>query len=124
MAATGNYNAKMWVAFTGKVEARVEVLPKVLNLKSKGEPVLAIIRLPAAYDAGKVDIKSVKLWFRNSYVQARWGVPTRHYLLVVFPREEVVRLLSSQRGCVTLRVTGLVNGVEFYGTDTIIVIKG
>ena len=123
-AAIGKYDAKMWVAFTGKVEARVEVLPKVLNLKSKGEPVLAIVRLPAAYDAGKVDIKSIKLWFKNSYVQAQWGVPTKYCLLVVFPRDKVVQMLSSQKGCVNLGVTGLVNNLEFYGTDTIIVFKG
>jgi hypothetical protein len=123
-SAIGSYNAKMWVAFTEKVEARVEVMPKVLNLKSRGEPVLAIIRLPETYDAGKVDIKSVKLWFKNNCVQARWGVPTKHYLLVMFPREEVIQMLSSQRGCVKLSVTGLVNNVEFYGTDTIIVFKG
>ncbi len=124
MAAIGKYDAKIWVAFTGKVEARVEVLPKVLNLKSKGEPVLAIIRLPATYDAGKVDIKSVKLWFMNSYVQAQCGVATKYCLLVVFPRDKVVQMLSSQRGCVKLGVTGLVNNFEFYGTDTIIVFKG
>jgi hypothetical protein len=99
-------------------------MPKVLNLKSKGEPVLAIIRLPAAYDAGKVDVNSIKLWFMNSYVLAQCGVSTRYCLLVVFPREKVVQMLSSQRGCVKLSVTGLVNNVEFYGTDTIIVFKG
>jgi len=123
-SAIGSYNAKMWVAFTEKVEARVEVMPKVLNLKSKGDPVLAIIRLPETCDAGKIDVKSVRLWFMNSYVQAQSGVATKHYSLVMFPREEVTQMLSSQRGCVKLGVTGLVNNVEFYGTDTIIVIKG
>lgn len=122
--ALGDYNAKMWVAFTEKVEAHVEIMPKVLNLKSRGVPVLAIIRLPETYDPHSVDIKSVKLWFMNSYVQAQSGVPTKHYLLVVFPREEVTQMLSSQRGYVKLDVTGLANVIEFYGTDTIIVIKG
>jgi hypothetical protein len=123
-AAIGSYNAKMWVAFTEKVEAHVEIMPKVLNLKSKGEPVLAIIRLPETYDLSKIDVKSVKLWFMNSYVQAQSGVPTRYFLIVMFPREEVVQMLSSQRGHVKLDVTGLANVIEFYGTDTIIVIKG
>lgn len=123
-AAIGSYNAKMWVAFTEKVEAHVEIMPKVLNLKSRGVPVLAIIRLPETYDPRSVDIKSVKLWFKNSYVQARGGMPTKHFLSVMFPREEVVQMLSSQKGYVKLNITGLVNGIEFYGTDTIIVIKG
>ena len=123
-AAIGSYNAKMWVAFTEKVEAHVEIMPKVLNLRSRGVPVLAIIRLPETCDPRSVDIKSVKLWFKNSYVQAQSGVPTKHYLLVVFPREEVTQMLSSQRGYVKLDVTGLANAIEFYGTDTIIVIKG
>jgi hypothetical protein len=123
-AAIGSYNAKMWVAFTEKVEAHVEIMPKVLNLKSRGVPVLAIIRLPETYDPHSVDIKSVKLWFKNSYVQAQSGVPTRYFLIVMFPREEVTQMLSSQRGYVKLDVTGLANVIEFYGTDTIIVIKG
>jgi hypothetical protein len=123
-APRGTYNGNMWMAFTEKVEAHVEIMPKVLNLKSKGEPVLAIIRLPETCDAGKIDVKSVRLWFMNSYVQAQSGVATKHYSLVMFPREEVRQMLSSQRGCVKLGVTGLVNNVEFYGTDTIIVIKG
>jgi hypothetical protein len=123
-AAIGSYNAKMWVAFTEKVEAHVEIMPKVLNLKSRGVPVLAIIRLPETYDPRSVDIKSVKLWFKNSYVQAREGMPTKHFLSVMFPREEVIQMLSSQKGYVKLNVTGLINGIEFYGTDTIIVIKG
>jgi hypothetical protein len=127
-APVGEYKAVVTVVGEEKpiepIEARLEVMPKVLNLKSRGVPVLAIIRLPETYDPHSVDIKSVKLWFKNSYVQAQSGVPTKHYLLVMFPREEVAQMLSSQRGYVKLDVTGLANVIEFYGTDTIIVIKG
>ncbi len=69
-------------------------------------------------------INAVGVSYFMAYVQAQSGVPTKHYLLVVFPREEVVQMLSSQRGYVKLDVTGLANVIEFYGTDTIIVIKG
>jgi len=34
----------------------------------------------------------------------------------------VIEMLESQKGKVNLTITGLVNGVEFYGIDTITVL--
>ena len=39
--------------------------------------------------------------------------------MVKFPRDKIIEMLKGEEGPVELRVTGLVNGIEFYGTDTI-----
>jgi hypothetical protein len=122
-AALGSYNAKMWVAFTEKVEAHVEIMPKVLNLKSRGQWVTAHISLPEPYKEEDIDVSSVKLWYKNSFVKAEWGKATKQFLMAKFSGDEVTEMLKSETGKVQLTVTGLVNGIEFSGTDTITVIK-
>jgi hypothetical protein len=119
--ALGDYSAKMWVAFTEKPQVRIT--PKVLNIKSQGQWVTAHISLPEPYKEEDVDIGSVKLWYKDDFVQAEWGKATKQFLLVKFPRNEVIEMLKGEEGPVELRVTGLVNGIEFSGTDTIIVIE-
>jgi hypothetical protein len=123
-AAIGKYSAKMWVAFTQKpIEAKVTISPAVLNVKSKGEWVTAYISLPEPYKEEDIDISSVKLWYKNSFVQAEWGKATKQFLMVKFSADEVIKMLKSETGKVQLTATGLVNGIEFSGTDTITVIK-
>jgi hypothetical protein len=118
--ALGDYNAKMWVAFTEKPQVRIT--PKVLNIKSQGQWVTAHISLPEPYKKEDIDIGSVKLWYKDDFVQAEWGKATKQFLLVKFPRNEVIEMLKGEEGPVELRATGLVNGIEFYGTDTITII--
>ncbi|MGB9694156.1 MAG: hypothetical protein ACPLYF_04870 [Fervidobacterium sp.] len=122
-AAIGNYNAKMWVTFTEKpIKAQVFITPKVLNIKSEGEWIQTRIRLPTPYNVKDIDINSVKLWFKDRFVQIEWWHITGNSLLVKFSRDEVIKMLESAEGKVNLIVTGLVNGIEFYGTDTITII--
>jgi hypothetical protein len=123
-AAIGNYNAKMWVAFTEKpIEAQVRITPKILNIKSQGQWVTAHISLPEPYKEEDIDVSSVKLWYKNSFVKAEWGKATKQFLTAKFSGDEVTEMLKSETGKVQLTVTGLVNGIEFSGTDTITVIK-
>jgi len=123
-AAIGKYNAKIWVAFTEKpIQAQVSITPQTLNVKSEGEWIQARIRLPAPYNVKDVDKSSVRLWFKDSFVQAEWERITGNSLLVKFSRSEVIKMLESEEGKVNLTVTGLVKGVEFYGTDTITVLR-
>jgi len=122
--ALGDYNAKMWVAFTEKpIEAQVRITPKILNIKSHGRWVTAHILLPEPYKEKNIDINSVKLWYNGDFVEAEWGIATKRFLLVGFSRNKVVEMLEDEKGLVELTVTGLVNSIEFYGTDTITVIK-
>jgi len=121
--ALGDYNAKMWVAFTEKpIEAQVRITPKILNIKSHGRWVTAHILLPEPYKEKNIDINSVKLWYNGDFVEVDWGIATKHFLMVKFSRGEVIKMLESEEGKVNLIVTGLVNGIEFYGTDTITII--
>jgi len=122
-AAIGQYNAKIWVAFTEKPKAQVSITPKTLNVKSEGQWIQAQIRLPAPYNVKDIDINSVRLWFKEDFIQAEWERTTGNSLLVKFSRSEVIEMLESQEGKVNLTITGLVNGVEFYGTDTITVLR-
>jgi hypothetical protein len=122
-AAIGSYNAKMWVAFAEKVEAHVEITPKVLNLKSRGQWVTAHISLPEQYKEEDIDVSSVRLLYKGSFVKAEWGKATKQFLMVKFSGDGVIEMLKSETGKVQLTVTGLVNGIEFSGTDTITVIK-
>jgi hypothetical protein len=123
-AAIGNYNAKMWVVFTEKtIEAKMTITPKVLNIKSKGRWVTACISLPEPYQEEDIDIDSVKLWYRGDFVQAEWGKVEENCLTVKFPRGKIIEMLEDEEGPVELKVTGLVNGIEFSGTGTMTVIN-
>ena len=121
--ALGDYNAKMWVAFTEKpIEAQVKVNPQTLNVKSQGKWITAHISLPEPYKEENIDINSVKLWNDGNFVRAEWGKVENDHLMVKFSRSEVTKMLGDKKGPVELTVTGLVNGIEFYGTDTITII--
>lgn len=122
-AAIGNYNAKMWVTYIAKpIKAQVFITPKVLNVKSEGEWIQARIRLPAPYNVKGIDINSIKLWFEDRFVRIEWGHVAGDSLLAKFSRDNVIKILETEEGEVNLVITGLVNGVEFYGMDTITII--
>lgn len=123
-AAIGDYKAKIWVTFTEKpISAKLTITPRVLNVKSKGEWVTAYISLPDPFMERDVDVDSVKLWYRGSFVKAAWGKVIGNMLLVKFSREQVIKMLGLASGRVTLAVAGLVDALEFSGTDTIFVLR-
>jgi hypothetical protein len=123
-AAIGNYEAEMWVAFTQKpIEARIVITPAVLNVRSKSQWVTACISLPEPYKEADIDVKSVKLWYKDNYVQAARGTSAKDSFSAMFPMDDVIKMLGKDRGILKLTVKGLVNGIEFSGTDTITVIK-
>jgi hypothetical protein len=122
-AAIGNYVAKMWVTFIEKpIKAQVNITPKVLNIKSEGEWIQARMRLPTPYNVKDIDINSIKLWFKDRFVQIESGHITGNSLLVKFSIDDVIRMLKSEEGKVNLMITGFVNGIDFYATDTITII--
>ena len=121
--AIGDYNAKFWVAFTERPEATVSITPRTLNVRSEGQWVQAQIRLPALTNVRDSNVDSVKLWFEDSYVEAEWVHITGNSLMAKFSRSEVTEMLATAQGKVDLAVTGSVKDVEFYGTDTITIIK-
>ena len=97
----------------------VEIHPETLNLKSKGRWITCLIRLPAGYDAGDVDVDTVML----ESVNADWGNVEGNVLMVKFVRSEVAAILRPE-GAVELTVTGeFKDGTTFEGSDTIRVIS-
>jgi hypothetical protein len=104
------------------IEAKVNIVPRVLNLKSKGNWLLCSIRLPNDYSVVDIDIKSVIL---QGQIKPRWVWACRHQktALAVFDRDHVQAILTVGEN--ELTVTGrLNNGRELEGSDTIKVICG
>jgi parallel beta-helix repeat protein len=105
--------------------ATVDIVPDVLNLKSKGKWITCYIELSDGYDVADIDINTVML---EGVVPAelhptkigdydRDGIPD---LMVKFDRAAVQKLLEP--GEVKLTVTGKVGTLDFEGSDTIRVI--
>ncbi|MDH4269340.1 MAG: leucine-rich repeat domain-containing protein [Dehalococcoidia bacterium] len=109
------------------IPAIIEFAPDVLNLRSKGQFLTAYIELPPGYDAGQIDVSSIRL---NGTVPALTkptaisdydsdGIPD---LMVKFDRAAVEALLmpASQ---VEMTIMGEVAGIAFEGSDTVRVIN-
>jgi hypothetical protein len=122
-APLGNYKAvvTVWGEET-PIEAQVKITPETLNVKSRGRWITAYIFLPEPYKPEDIGVSSVKLLYNDDSVQVAWGNVEDGCLMVKFSRSEVTKMLGDKKGPVELTVTGLVNGVEFYGTDTITII--
>lgn len=98
------------------IEARIEIHPETLNLKSNGKWVTCIIELPDYLDESDIDPSTVLL---EGIITAQKPVLTGHSLNVKFDRSELEDLLTSGKGIV-LTVSGrLWNGMAFQGTDSI-----
>lgn len=113
------------------VSVELKVEPETLNLKSRGRWVEADIEFPDGYDAGLVDLSTVKLFVVRDDGTKIGGLPIDFQgpvdreakeLNVKFSRADLQNLLSPSPS-VTLMVTGLfTTGQAFEGHDTIRVI--
>lgn len=114
--------------YSPALEARVEVHPETLNLRSRGRFITAYIELPEGYDAADIDVDTVYLT-----VEGGEGVPAEPRptairdrnrnglpeLMVKFDRQAVQALLEPGEE-VTLYVGGqLTDGTAFQGQDTV-----
>lgn len=108
--------------------ASVNIDPKTINLKSNGNWITAYIEVPG-YDAGTIDISSVRLndvvsavndpkygFVKNPEIADRDGNGYPE-LMVKFPRDDVKSILKP--GTAVLRVTGTISTKQFMGTDTV-----
>ena len=109
------------------LHAHIRILPRTLNLKSRGRWITCYIELPEPHDVGDIDVGSLLL---NGRVHAAARPATvGDYdgdgiadLMVKFPRAEVIAILSPGEA-VVVTVTGLVAGSPFAGADTIRVVN-
>ena len=111
---------------TSTVAAQVFIAPRVINLKSNGKWILALIELPTGYRAKDVDLASITM---NGTIPAAGKaiITARRWLLVKFDRSKVSSYILSNAHIetkltiITLTIIGkLQNGSIFQGSDKIV----
>jgi hypothetical protein len=111
---------------TPTVEAKVFIVPKFINLKSKGKWILALIELPKGYKAKNVDLSTVMM---NGTIPAKGKamIIGKRWLLVIFSRSEVISLILNNTNSkakfltTTLTITGkFSDGSTFQGSDKVV----
>jgi uncharacterized repeat protein (TIGR01451 family) len=122
-AAFDNKSCLAQVKVIAAVPAIIDIEPKTLNLKRKGNWITCQIELPENYNAENIDVSTVRLIVGNGSVPAELSPAGLgdHKLMVKFSRSAVQQLLSV--GKVELTVTGEVNDILFEGRDNIRVIN-
>jgi hypothetical protein len=102
------------------VSARVRIIPRTINLKSKGKWIAAFIRLPEDYNI--VDIEPNSVLLQGQIKPHRYWLFIQHQVAIaIFNRQEVQAILGI--GKVELIITGrLTDGTIFEGRDIIIII--
>ncbi len=123
------------VAFTVLIAAEVEVEPDTLNLASRSgrNAVTVYIEFPDGYDAGLIDISSVKMEVNGTVLTAQTkptvgddddGDETAEEVVVKFNRQALIEALGGKTGEVTVKVSGqLIDGRGFVGNDVVRVIS-
>lgn len=111
--------ADEFVTIAPPVLAIIKVMPRTLNLDSRGRWMLVAIRLEADYDIKDIDVDSIALNSEIKPVLVRAFRRCRK-LFAIFKRAEMQDMLSGAEGSVLLIVTGnLEDGTPFQGEDTI-----
>lgn len=107
------------VDVVGAIETGVRVMPRVINVKSRGREVLALVQLPEGISASDID-EGYGVVFEPVAFDARlWRVLGRKdscRLIAMFDREKVINALSDQGGEVSI-VFRLLSGRYVFGSD-------
>ncbi len=106
--------------YSPAIPAEVRIVPRTINLTSKGKWITSLFWLPEDYDVADIDPNSVLL---EGEVEPEWfSVDEQQQVAIVrFSRSEVQGILAP--GEVELTVSGeLADGTVFEGTDVIRVI--
>ena len=106
--------------YSPPIPAEVRIIPRTINLASKGKWITCYIWLPEDYDVADIDPNSVVL---EGEIEPEWfAVDEQQQVAIVrFRRSEVQEILNT--GQVELTITGqLTDGTIFEGTDVIRVI--
>jgi len=108
-------------AYESPIQAEVKILPRTINLASKGKWITAFLWLPEGYNVADIDPNSVILEDEIG-VESIQVYEERRIALVRFSREELRAILSV--GEVELAISGqLSDGTVFEAKDVIIVIN-
>ena len=109
--------------YTPPIPAELDINPKTLNLKSKGNFITCRIQLPEDYNVAVIDPNTVML---EEQIQADWVRLDGQAAIVKFSRSALQQILADLQtpAEAELLVTGqLTDGTIFEGTDTITVIN-
>ena len=109
--------------YTPPIPAEVDIKPKTLNLKSKGNSITCRIQLPEDYNVADIDPNTVLL---EEQIPADWLRLNGQAAMVKFSRQALQQILADLEtpAEAELLVTGqLTDGTIFEGTDTITVIN-
>jgi hypothetical protein len=108
-------------AYEAPILAEARILPRTINLASKGKLITCYIWLPDEYDVADIEPNSILLEDEIQHVQ--FSVDEQAQVATArFTREDVQPILDL--GDINLKITGrLTDGTVFEGTDTIKVIN-
>jgi probable HAF family extracellular repeat protein len=104
-------------AYESPLQAEARIVPRTINLASKGNWITCYIRLPKGYNVDDIEINSVLL--EDTVPAASLSVDEQKKVATAkFICEEVQAILEA--GDINLKITGrLTDGTVFEGTDTI-----
>ena len=112
------------VEVLGAIETSVRVLPRVINLKSRGRGVLALVELPEGIVASDID-GEYGVVLGPGEIEARFwrvlGNGDKLRLIAMFDRNEVVDAVKESGGEVSVGFR-LVSGEYVYGEDVVKVV--
>ncbi|UCF89863.1 MAG: VCBS repeat-containing protein, partial [Desulfobacterales bacterium] len=114
------------------ISVDIDIRPRVLGLKSKGQRIISGIKLPKAYDPRDLARESLELSIpacsHCEVIYPTGGFALWKRYLAFFPRQDLIDEIESvdlnHPGELELKITGELNdGTPFEGLDTIWVIK-
>jgi parallel beta-helix repeat protein/predicted outer membrane repeat protein len=106
--------------YSALIQADIRIIPRTINLRSKGQWIAAFIRIPEDYNVTEIDPNSIFL--ENEIQPDEFSVDEQQQVATAkFNRENVQAILGA--GDIDLKITGrLTDGTVFEATDTIKVI--
>ncbi len=111
------------------IDAEVRITPQILDINGDVEDVALLVRLPGSVSRSAHDLASVEVRvllgedrYGDRMVEAKPDAEHPRRGEFELTLEQMIYLLEDRLGEVTLEVSGVVDGCEFAGTDTLEVI--
>jgi hypothetical protein len=105
------------------IEAEIKIAPQTISLKSSGNYINCIIKLPEGYNISDIDPASLRL--NNELIPVFTKVDTETQKFTAkFDRADVIETLEPDGNSVVITISGiLTDGTSFTGTNTVKLIE-